>query len=436
MVEPILAGYIGCILLILFLMFGVPIFVSLGFAGIIGLFLIDGVSGAFLGSAGAAFEEVYGYSLLAIPMFIFMGNIVVGIGIGSDLYDTTYKWVGRMQGGLAVASTGFCALFGFMCGSALAGAATVGSMALSEMEKRGYNKRLSLGTLAFAGSLAVLIPPSVIMILYSALSLASLGAIFLAGISPGIILTLFIIAFVFIRCKINPNLGPKGTTSFLIKDKLKSTLHLIPVVVLFLSVIGGIYKGIWTPTEAGATACAVTLIIGLVYRRVSWATVIDAALQTAKTSIMIYMLMMGATVLSSLFFVSGLADVIANALVGLPFPKEVVVIIILFIMMIMGMFMDVLALLLISVPISLPIILKLGYDPVWWGILVIVSSETCLVTPPVGLNLFVIKGIAPEGTTLTDVAMGAAPFIGVIWGFNFLLIFFPDIAMWLPHVLM
>jgi C4-dicarboxylate transporter DctM subunit len=435
MFEPITGGIIAIILLVTFLASGMPICLALGLSGMIGLFLIEGISGSFVAISSVAYEEVWGGGLLAIPMFVFMGNLVVQFGIGIDLYDTTYKWMGRFPGGLAIASTGMCALFGFICGSGLAGAATIGGLAVPEMEKRGYDRRMSLGTLALAGSMAALIPPSVLMILYAVNSMTSMGAIFLAGIIPGLLLTALISIFIMIRCTLNPKLGPKGDKFSLI-EKLKSIAYLIPVIVLFLSVIGGIYRGIWSPVEAGATACLVVVIIALFYRRLSWKKISDAAHGAAKTSIMIYMLLVGATILSTLFFVSGLNTVIEQAVTGLPLPNWGLIVVLLFVMMIMGMFMDVLALLLISLPITLPIILSLGYDPIWWGIMVIVSCEMALITPPVGVNLFVIQGIAPKGTSLADVALGAAPFVGILWVFIGLLIAFPDIVMFLPNVML
>ena len=416
MVEPITGGICGMLILLVFLASGMPICIALGLSGMVGLFLIEGISGSFIAISSIAFEEVWGGGLLAVPLFIFMGNLVVQFEIGTDLYDTTYKWMGRLPGGLATASTMMCALFGFICGSGLAGAATIGGVAIPEMEKRGYDRRLGLGTLALSGSLAALIPPSILMIIYSVNTMTSMGAIFLAGIIPGLLLTSLIAAFIIIRCTLNPRLGPKGD-KFSTTAKIKSLVYLIPVIILFVSIIGGIYKGIWSPVEAGATACLVVVFIAIGYRRLSWNKVKLAAFGASNTSIMIYMLLIGASILSSLFFVSGLNDYLGDFIMSLALPRWCIIIFILLTMMIMGMFMDVLALLLISLPITLPIITQLNYNPVWWGIMVIVSCEMALITPPVGVNLFVIQGVAPKGTSLADVAWGAAPFVGVLWIF-------------------
>lgn len=434
MVEPIHGGIIGLILLLIFLFSGMPIFVGMGLSGMVGLLLIEGLSGAFVGIGSLVFEELWGLSLLAVPLFVFMGHLVSQFGLGADLYDTTHKWMGRLPGGIAVASTGMCALFGFICGSGMAGAATIGGLAIPEMEKKGYDRRLSLGTLALAGSLAALIPPSIIMVIYAANTMTSLGALFFGGIIPGFVLAAMISIFVMIRCTLNPKLGPKGD-KFSFGQKLRSLVNLIPVIVLFLSVIGGINTGICTPTEAGGVACLVVVIIALFRRRLSWEGVKKAALVAAGTSIMIYMLLVGATILSTLIFVSNLNTVVAKAVTGLPYPPWVIILLILSVMMIMGMFMDVLALLLISIPITVPIIQGIGYDPVWWGIIVVVSCEMALITPPVGVNLFVIHGIAPEGTTFSDVSMGAAPFVAVLWVFLGLLIAFPEVVMFLPNLM-
>ena len=434
MIEPVTGGAIGVGLLLVFLFSGMPIFIAMGLSGMIGLFLIEGTSGAFLGIGGCAFEHVWTLGLVAVPMFIFMGNLVTHHRMGGDIYDTVYKWMGRLPGGLAIASTGFCALFGFMCGSGLAGAATVGGIALPEMNKRGYDKRLSLGSLALAGTLAALIPPSVLMIIYATQTMTSMGALFVAGILPGLLLAGLMSAFLMVRCILNPKLGPPGE-KFSTREKVRSITHLLPVIILFITVIGGIYLGIWSPAEAGATACLVVVLIALFYRRLSWKAIKAAAMGAAKTSIMIYMLVVGASILSLLFFVSGLNEVIEQAMIGLPLPSWGLIIIILAIMMVMGMFMDVMALLFISLPITVPIVVSLGYDPVWWGIIVIVSCEMALITPPVGVNLFVIQSVAPRGTKLADVAWGAAPFVGVLWVFLALLIAFPGIVMWLPELM-
>ena len=432
MVEPLTGGIIGCAFLLISLFSGLPVAVSLGLSGMVGIYLIEGTSGVFLSLPGAAFEKLTSIGQLAVPMFIFMGNLIIHHKIGNDLYDTVYKWLGRLPGGLAIASTGFCALFGFMCGSGLAGAATVGGIAIPEMEKKGYSRKLSTGTLALAGTLAALIPPSVLMIIFATETYTSMGALFVGGIFPGILLAALMGLFIGMVCLVKPELGPKGE-SFSFMDKIKSLIHLMPVAALFLTVLGGIYAGIWSPMEAGASACLAVIIIAVLYKRLKWSRVREAALDAAKTSIMVYMLIVGASILSLMFFISGLSEVIKLVVIELPLPRWGIIVLLLFILMIMGMFMDVMAMLFISLPIFMPIVVELGYHPVWWGIIMIVACEMALITPPVGVNLFVIKGIAPRGTTLMDVALGAAPFVLVLWVFLGLLVAFPEIVMWLPN---
>jgi tripartite ATP-independent transporter DctM subunit len=436
MVEPLTGGIIGVILLVIFLFSGMPICIALGCSGMIGLYLIEGISGVFIGMSAQGFDQVWSIGLIAIPLFIFMGHLVVQFDLGTDLYDASYKWMGRLPGGLGIASTIMGGLFGFVCGSGLAGVATIGGLAIPEMEKRGYNRRLSLGTLALAGSVAALIPPSILMIIYCFQTMTSMGAMFLSGIIPGIILVVLIALYVMTVCMLKPSYGPPGQ-KFSFNQKMKSLVYLVPVLLLFLSIIGGIYKGIWSPVEAGGTACLIVTIIALFYgRRLNWNRVKQAAIGAASTSIMIYMLMIGATFTTTLFFVSGLDEVIAHLIIGLPLPRWGTIVFLLFLMMLMGMFMEVMGLLLISLPITFPVIVELGYDPIWWGILVIVSIEMSLITPPVGINLFIIKGIAPRGTTMSDIILGTMPFVGLLWVFVGLLIAFPDIVMWLPNVLM
>ena len=434
MVEPLLGGIIGCILLVTLLFLGSPVCIGLGLSGMVGLFLIEGASGAFVGISRMAIENLWSVSLLAVPFFIFMGNMVAHHGIGADLYDTVYKWLGRLPGGLAIASTVMSALFGFMCGSGLAGTATIGAVAIPEMEERGYNRRLALGTLALAGGLSAIIPPSILMILYSVQAGASMGWMFFAGIFPGLILMALMSAYIFIRVSINPRLGPPGA-KFSTPEKVKSLVHLTPVIILFLVVLGGIFMGVWSPMEAGAGGTFIAFLIALGYRRVKRDTINTAALGAVKTSVMIYFLVIGANILGSMFHVSGLTNVIHQAILGLALPNWGVVIIMVVILMILGMFMDAIAMLLITIPIFVPMVLAMGYHPVWFGIIMIVACEMGMITPPVGIHLFVIQGIAPKGTTLADVALGAAPYVGIIWLLFLLMIAFPDIAMWLPSLM-
>jgi tripartite ATP-independent transporter DctM subunit len=434
MFEPLTVGIVSLIVLFLFLAMGIPIFICLGFSGALGLILLEGFSGVTLAISNVAWSQLTSVGLLAVPVFILMGNIVGAHRFGSDLYDTAYKWLGRVPGSLAIVSTVVSALFGFMCGSGIAGTATIGGVAQPEMEKRGYNRRLALGTHAMGGGLSAIIPPSILMILYAVQAEASMGKMFFAGIIPGIVLAFLMSLYISGRAIINPLICPKVEKSKA-TDKVKSLVNLIPLIILFFVVLGGIYFGIWAPMEAGGAGAFFAFLIALAYGRVKWGTMRTAIWGAGRTTIMIYMLVIGANIFSLLCFTSGLTDLLSDFILGFDLPRWGVIIFLLFIITILGCVLDVMALLLVTLPIMLPIIQNLGYDPVWWGIVMIVGCELAMITPPIGIHLFVILGIAEEGTTLVDVALGAAPFVIVIWVLFALLIIFPDLALWLPSLM-
>jgi C4-dicarboxylate transporter DctM subunit len=435
MVEPLVGGVIGVIILLILLFMGVPIFVCLGFSGLIGIFLIEGSSGVFSGIGSTVFDKLWKTGLLAVPVFVFMGNMVFQFRFGADLYDAFYKNFGRMVGGLAIVSTVVSAVFGFMCGSGIAGTATIGNVALPEMLKRGYNKRLALGTLALAGGLSSLIPPSILMIIYGILTEVSIGQLFIAGIFPGFLLTLLMSIYIYIRCSLNPELGPKGDI-FHAKEKVKSLAHVAPIIFIFFVVLGGIYAGMWSPSEAGGAGCILAFLLTVLYRRFDWNGFKQAAIDAGKTAIMIYLLVVGASIISLMFFISGFDSVIKAAVIGSSIPRWGIIVIMVLILTVMGCFVDVMGMLLITIPIFFPIIVALGYSPIWFGVIMVVCCELGMITPPVGIHLFVIQGIAPKGTTLTDVAMGALPYVIVIYVLIGFLLVFPDIAMWLPDAMM
>ncbi len=433
MIDPLLAAIIATVIFLILLTAGSPIFVSLMAGSMAGLFLAEGTQGLTVVST-VAYSSGYSFGVLAITLFVFMGNLLVYHDMGQDIYDVVYKWFGWLRGGLAIVSTLFGALFGFMCGSGIAGVATIGGVCLPEMERRGYDRQLATGTLALAGSLAALIPPSLLMILYTIVTETSLGQLFIAGIIPGIILVILMSFYILLRVAIRPRLAPAGP-SFSWGERSKSLVNLIPVIVIFVSVIGGLYMGIWSPTEAGATGAMAAFIICLAYRRVSWSKFKEACLRTVQTFGMVYMLLIGASLLAHLYFISGISAAIGGAATGLTVPPWVIIVFMWLVMMILGMFLDAPAMILIGVPVFFPIIQSMGFDAIWFGVIMVLAAEMASVTPPVGMGLFVIHSIAPKGTTLTDCILGATPYVGILWIMLLLLVFFPEIAMWLPSLM-
>ena len=426
-------GLVICLgLLATFLIIGMPIFMGLLLAGLAAMQYLEGFDALANVAGKIAFNQPLGYPLLAIPMFILMGNLLTTHRIGDDLFNGLYKWFGALPGGLAIASTVVCAIFGFMSGSNTAAAATIGSVAIPAMEQKKYYRPLSLGTLAVAGTLAALIPPSTIMIIYGgAATDVSIGRVFIGGILPGILLTALMSVYIYSYARVFPTRAPKGERAPM-SEKILGLKELAPAGVLFVSIVGGMYAGIFTAIEASAVSVFVTLVLLIAYRRLNTAGVLQAARTTIRVSGMIYMIIVGATILGHVFFITGFRDTVSNLLLGLNLPGWGTMIVILAILTVLGTFLDVIALIMISVPIFLPVAIQSGYDAVWFGVIMVIASEMALCTPPVGVNLFVIQGIAPRGTSLMTVARGAAPFIGVIWVLLLLLIFFPEIVTWLP----
>lgn len=432
MTEEVM-GMILCLgLLGFFLVIGMPIFMGLLLSGLAAMHYLEGYDGLANTAGKIAFNQLLGFPLLAIPMFILMGNLLTSHRMGEDMFKGLHRWFGSLPGGFAIASTVVCAIFGFMSGSNTAAAATVGSVAIPAMEEKKYHRPLSLGTLAVAGTLAALIPPSTIMILYgSAATNVSIGRVFVGGILPGILLTLLMSLYIYFYARAFPDRAPRGEKSTML-EKIVGLKELAPAAVLFVTIIGGMYAGIFTAIEASAVSVFATLILLAIYRRLNVAGVAVAIKRTIVISGMIYMIIVGATILSHVFFITGFRDMVADLLIGLNLPGWGTMIVILLILTVLGTFLDVIALMMIAVPIFLPVAIQMGYDGVWFGVIMVIAAEMALCTPPVGVNLFVIQGIAPKGTTLMTVARGAAPFIGVIWVLLLILIFFPEIVTWLP----
>jgi C4-dicarboxylate transporter DctM subunit len=433
MIDPFIACVIGVLVFLLLMALGLPVFVTLGLGAILGIFLCKG-PGVLVAVSTVAFSSGYSFSFVAVTLFVFMGYLVIHHKLGENLFDTTYKWLGGVKGGLAMASSVFGALFGFMCGSGIAGVVTVGSVCASEMVKRGYDRRFAVGTLATVGGLAALIPPSTLMIIYAILTEVSLGRLLIAGIVPGLMLTAMICAYIFIRVSLKPKLAP-GAQGFPWREKGKSLIHLVPVAAIFLCVLGGLYFGIWSAIEAGATGAVAALLISLAYRRVRWSTVKAACLDTVRVFGMLFMLVIGSNLMALLFFLSGTDRLIVAAILGLNLPGWAIILFMWVVMFILGGPLEPPAIMMICTPIFLPIVLALGYDLIWFGIVMALACEVATLSPPVGMSIYAIQKVAPEGVTVWDCFMAAMPYMGIISLQILIIIFFPDIVTWLPNTM-
>lgn len=428
--SPATVGIIGIVLLIIFFLLRVPVAFAMALVGFAGFAFLTSPEAALSLLSRDIFDSFSSYPLSVIPMFILMGTFAFASGISQRLFKTAYAWMGHRRGGLTVATVFACAGFGAICGSSTATAATMGKIALPEMKKYKYDDTLATGTVAAAGTLGILIPPSTILIVYGYMTEQSIGKLFVAGILPGIFLSIFFAATVALLCWRNPAIGPPGApTSF--KEKLKAFTGIVEALLLFLLAIGGLFLGWFSPTQAGAIGAGGALLIGLVRRQLSWQKFIDAGKEAIRTSCMVIFIITGAVIFGHFMAVSRIPFILAEWLGGLPIHPMAVMGVIVFIYFIGGFFMDAMGLIVVTVPIFFPVVMKLGFDPIWFGVIIVLVGEMGVITPPVGVNVFVIKGIAPD-IPLYRIFRGILPFLVALIVMTILLFIFPKIATFLP----
>lgn len=430
--SPILTGIIGIAVLVLVFLTGMPVAFTMALIGFLGVSYVVSLDAGLYIIGTALWSTFASYTLLVIPLFVFMGEIAFHSGVSRRLYDTAYRWLGYMPGGVAMATVGGCAGFAAICGSSSATAATMGTVSLPEMKKYNYDPALATGTVAAGGTLGVLIPPSVVLIIYGIMTEQSIGKLFVAGILPGVLLSsLFLIALLFI-CRWNPRLGPAGPrTSF--REKLASLPGTIEMIVLFGLVMGGLILGWFTPTEAGGIGAAGALLVSQLRRELNWQRLRTAIMGTMETSCMILLLVAGATVFGRFLTVSRIPLELAQWAAMLPAPPVVILAVIMLIYILGGCFMDALSFLIITIPIFFPVIMQLGYDPIWFGVIIVVLLEMGAITPPVGINVYVIKGIAKD-VPLETIFKGIVPFLIMMFVCLGILTAFPQIALFLPSL--
>jgi C4-dicarboxylate transporter DctM subunit len=428
--SPIIAGIVGIVLLLLLFLIRLPVAFAMAFVGLAGFAYLSGPGPALSLLAQDVFEQFSSYPLTVIPMFILMGTFAFASGISQRLYKTTYTWVGQFRGGLTMATVFACAGFGAICGSSTATAATMGKIALPEMQKYNYDKKLATGTVAAAGTLGILIPPSTILIVYGIMTEESIGKLFIAGVLPGILLSLFFAATVVVLCLRNPAIGPPGVpTSW--KEKLRAITGIIPAIILFLLAIGGLFLGWFSPTQAGAIGAGGALIIGLARRQINWRTFIEAGKEGLRTGCMVIFIITGAVIFGHFMAISTIPFRLADWLGGLAIHRMAVMAVIIFIYFMGGFFMDSMGLVVVTIPIFFPVVMELGFDPIWFGVIIVLVAEMGVITPPVGVNVFVIKGIAPD-TPIEVIFKGIFPFLFALMIVTVILVIFPQIATFLP----
>jgi tripartite ATP-independent transporter DctM subunit len=409
-----------------------PVAFAMAFVGLLGFAYLTDPGPALSLLAQDIWEQFSSYPLSVIPMFILMGTFAYASGISKRLYNTAYCWAGQLRGGLTISTVLACAGFAAICGSTAATAATMGKIALPEMKKYKYDNRLATGTVAAAGTLGILIPPSTVLIVYGILTEESIGRLFLAGVLPGILLSLSFVATVAFLCLRNPQLGPPGApTSW--REKLRAATGIVEAIILFLLAIGGLFLGWFSPTQAGAIGAGGALIIGLARRQLTWQNFIEAGKEALRTSCMVLFIITGAVIFGHFMAVSTIPFILADWIGQLPIPPMAVMAVLIFIYFMGGFFMDSMALVVVTIPIFFPIVTKLGFDPIWFGVIVVLVAEMGVITPPVGVNVFVIKGIAPE-VPLFVIFRGILPFLAALIIVTIILLFVPQIATYLPSL--
>jgi tripartite ATP-independent transporter DctM subunit len=426
-------GIIGILVLILFLFTNMPVGFVMGLIGFLGFSYIRGFGPGTSLLAKDVFEVFSSYGLTVVPLFVFMGQLSFYSGISRRLYDSAYVLFGSRRGGLAMATVGACAGFSAISGSTNATAATMATVTLPEMKRYGYDMGLATGTVAAAGSLGILIPPSVIFIVYGILTEQSIGKLFAAGIFPGILLSGLFLIVIYVRVLLNPSLAPPGPKTSL-RQKIRSFIGVIETIVLFGLVMGGIFLGIFTPTEAAATGAFFTLAMAIVRRQLSWDGFLKSIASTTRISCMVMVIVAGATVFGHFMAVTRVPFEISNWVANLPLPNFAIMLVIILIYLLGGCFMDAFAMIMLTIPIFFPVAEALGYDPIWFGVVIVLISEMGVITPPVGINVYVVYGVA-EDVPLEVIFRGVLPMLLALLACNLIILLFPQIALFLPGLM-
>ena len=431
--TPLEAGILGCVLLMVLLIGSMPVAFAMGVVGVAGFALLRADAGASLSMITTTlYETLSSHSLTVIPLFVLMGQIAFHAGISRRLFNTTYRWLGPLPGGLAMATVWACTGFGAICGSGPATSATMASVALPEMKRYKYDMELGTGAVAAGGSLGMLIPPSVVFICYAILTEQSIGKLFIAGILPGIMISALFCVTIYITCRCRPQMGPPGPSTTW-RVKLASLAGVGETLILFALVMGGMFLGYFTPTEAAAIGAAGSLVIGLAKRRLSWTVVTRSLQETARTTCMVLVIVAGAQMFGKFMTITDIPAEMAAALGRMPLPGWGIMALIILFYLVGGCFVDALALLLLTVPIFDPVVRQLGYDPIWFGVIIVVVTQMGVISPPVGVCVYVVSGIERD-VPLQTVFKGALPFLAALIVASIILLAFPEISLFLPRL--
>lgn len=431
--TPVEIGLAGIVVLIVLMLLKIPVGIVMAIVGIAGFASIVGKDAALGMAVRDIFSVFSSYNLTVIPLFVLMGQIAHHAGMSGRLFQTAHAFLRHLRGGLAIATIGACAGFSAICGSTSATAATMASVALPQMKKYRYDAALATGVVAAGGSLGILIPPSTIFIIYGIMTEQSVGKLFMAGIIPGILLSLLFIIVIVIWTYLQPEMCTKAPPVSW-KERIVTLKGLMETFAIFFTVMGGLFLGFFTPTEAAAVGAFVTLLSSTLRKNITWRQLLTALEETTRISCMIFVIVAGATIFGHFLAVTTIPMKVGEWVAYLPLPPWMIVGAIILIYLIMGCLMDSLAMIMLTVPLFYPIITQLGYDPIWFGVIIVVVTEMGVLTPPVGINVYVVASVARD-VPLKVIFKGASVMLTALLILTVLLIIFPQIALYLPTLM-
>lgn len=433
MIDPTLIGYATFVGLVALVILGIPIAWAISGVSFLALLALYGLSPTISQFYNTAFSSSGEFLYSAVPLFIFAGQLISKARIGEDLFETMYKWFGRLPGGLLVSTVSASTAFGAVTGVSAAAVGTMAKVAMPEMIRFKYDVKMSAGAIACSSTIAIMLPPSLLLIIYGLQTETSISKLFIAGIVPGILMGIVFSAYNIIRCSLSPELGPPGPR-FSWRERFLSLGQLSPVVIIFGVVIGGLYNGFFTPGESAAVCAFSVLVYAIVTRRVTIRDVVGAAYDAVSLSAMVFAILIAMTIFSRVLIAthvtSNLVDVISSAGLNM----YVVLALFLLLLLVLAMFLDALGMVLLTLPFMFPVIVGLGFDPIWFGIILVLMSEVGLITPPVGMNIFILSKSLPSVPTL-HMFQGAWPYVVICIGLVILFTIFPGLVLWLPNAM-
>ncbi|HEX6411584.1 MAG TPA: TRAP transporter large permease [Burkholderiales bacterium] len=435
LLAPQTAGWIVVGLLLLWLTLGVHIGVALGLTGFIGIYLTVGPDAALAQIGTIPFSTTNSFALAVIPLFILMGSFATVAAITTDLFRAAYVWLGKLRGGLAMATVMSSAAFGAASGSTIVNAAVFTRMAMPEMTRFGYDVRLSAGCIAAAGTLAALIPPSILMVVYAVITEQSIGKLLIAGIVPGILTAVIYCAGIYVIARVRPDIAPRANIVFTWAERWRSLYSVYGIIILFALVVGGIYGGYFPATYAGAVGAFGAFVIALVKGRMGMKSLVEVLKDAAVTTSVIFIIVIGGIIFARFLTYSGLVDIISRGLLDLGTGKYVYLIGFIVLFIVLGCFIEPIGIMVMTLPIMFPVMVKAGFDPIWLGVVAVKLAEISVLTPPVGLNVFVVKSSSPVPVTLGQVFAGVTPFILLDLLSLVLYVLFPEMLLWLPNLM-